>query len=320
MKKIIILGSTGSIGRQTLEVCNGQLLFKIIGLSANKNTKLLHAQAKEFGVKFVAVGEKEACELASRKCDLIVNAISGLAGLAPTLAAIKAGNDLALANKESIVARGAEIMSLARKNKVKIIPVDSEHSAIYQCLLGRDMKSVKRIILTCSGGPFFGYTRRELASVTVAQALNHPTWKMGKKITIDSATLMNKGFETIEAHHLFGIPYSKIDVVIHPQSIVHGMVEFLDGSIVMQASEPDMRIPIAYALGAKCEQRPPLLNNLAFYPVDHSTFEGIKIALKYQSRGEELVRANDSAVEKFLRGEIKFPEIYTFIKNALKYE
>lgn len=314
MKKIIILGSTGSIGRQTLEVCKG---FEIIGLSANKNIKLLREQAKKFGVKFVAIGGKEACELASRKCDLVVNAISGLAGLAPTIATIKAGNDLALANKESLVARGAEIISLARKNKVKIIPVDSEHSAIFQCLLGRDIKSVKKIILTCSGGPFFGKTRKELANVTVAQALKHPTWKMGKKITIDSATLMNKGFEIIEAHHLFGIPYSKIDVVIHPQSIVHGMVEFLDGSVVMQASEPDMRIPIAYALGAKLTQRCPLLNNLTFRPVDHSTFEGIKIALKYKARGEDLVRANDKAVEKFLRGEIKFLEIYDQIKKNL---
>ena len=317
MKKIIILGSTGSIGKQTLEVCRG---FKVIGLSANKNAKLLRAQAKKFGAKFVAVGEKEACELASRKCDMVVNAISGIAGLAPTIAAIKAGNNLALANKESIVARGAEIMSLARKHNVKIIPVDSEHSAIFQCLLGRDIKSIKRIILTCSGGPFFGKTKRELANVTIAQALNHPTWRMGKKITIDSATLMNKGFEIIEAHHLFGIPYSKIDVMIHPQSIVHGMVEFLDGSIVMQASEPDMRLPISYALNypevGACIGK-TLLRKLDFYEVDHSTFEGIKIALKYRSRGEELVRANDAAVEKFLSGEIKFLEIYDYIKEII---
>lgn len=315
MKSLIILGSTGSIGRQALDVCKG---FKILGLSANKNAKLLHEQARKFNVKFTALGEKEACKLASRKCDLIINAISGLAGLSPTLAAIKAGNNLALANKESLVACGAKIMKLARKHKVKIIPMDSEHSAILQCLQGRNIKDIKRIILTCSGGPFFGKTRRELANVTVAQALAHPIWKMGKKITIDSATLMNKGFEIIEAHHLFGLPYSKIDVVIHPQSIVHGMVEFLDGSFVMYASAPDMKIPIAHALGTKFKPEKISLKNLTFHPVDHSTFKGIKIALKYKTRGEYLVRVNDAAVEKFLRGEIKFLEIYDYIEHEYR--
>jgi len=320
MKRIIVLGSTGSIGRQTLDVIRKSSdKFQIIGLSANSNRELLAAQAREFHVAHMALGESEARALASQKCDLVVNAITGLAGLSPAIAAIKSGNDLAIANKESIVAAGARIMSLARKHKVRIIPIDSEHSAIFQCLEGRNRKSVKKIILTCSGGPFFGRTRVELKGVTVAQALAHPTWKMGRKISIDSATLMNKGFDIIEAHHLFNTPYKKIEVLIHPQSMVHGMVEFEDGSTETRAYKPDMRVPIEYALnypdGAQVNES---VKTPKYYPVDHKTFEGIKIALKYSSRGEELVRANDTAVEKFLAGEIKFLEIYDLIKKELK--
>ncbi|KKT19215.1 MAG: 1-deoxy-D-xylulose 5-phosphate reductoisomerase [Candidatus Peregrinibacteria bacterium GW2011_GWA2_43_8] len=319
MKRIIILGSTGSIGRQVLEVvAKNKTEFKVIGISGYKNTKLLKEQASKFHVQKIADTDTAIIKIAAQKCDLVVNAISGLAGLAPTLAAIRAGKNLAVANKESLVAQGAKIMSLAKKHAVRIIPIDSEHSAISQCLVGRDVKSVKRIILTCSGGPFLGRTKKELAHATVASALNHPTWEMGKKITIDSATLMNKGFEIIEAHHLFGIPYEKIAVLIHPQSIVHGMVEFLDGSLVLQASAPDMRIPIAYALGARWTTQFKQLGTLTFGEVDHLTFEGIKIAVKYRTQGEKLVRVNDSAVEKFLRGEIKFLEIYSYIRKQMR--
>lgn len=319
MKRLIILGSTGSIGRQVLEVVEKSRGFKVIGLTCHSNTRLLKEQAEKFHVKKTANTTAETINLAGQKCDIVVNAITGLAGLKPTLAAIRAGNNLALANKESLVAQGAKIMSLAKRHGVQVIPIDSEHSAISQCLSGRDIKSVKKIILTCSGGPFFGKTKKDFANVTVAEALNHPTWKMGKKITIDSATLMNKGFEIIEAHHLFGIPYEKIDVLIHPQSIVHGMVEFLDGSVIMQTSAPDMRIPIAYALRAKFPpQKSAPLKNLTFHPVDHSTFEGIKIALKYQTRGKDMVHANDTAVKKFLRGEIKFLEIYSYIHKQMQ--
>lgn len=323
MKRIIILGSTGSIGRQVLEVVSKEKnKFKIIGLSGYNNQKLLRYQAAKFNVRKTATKAPEIIKLASAKCDLVVNAITGLGGLAPTIAAIRAGNNLALANKESLVAGGAKIMQLAKKHNVQIIPIDSEHSAIWQCLLGRDIKFVKKIILTCSGGPFLGKTKKELANVTIKEALKHPTWKMGKKITIDSATLMNKGFEIIEAHHLFSIPYEKISVLIHPQSIIHGMVEFLDGSIVMHASAPDMHIPISYALNYP--SRPQIdfdktvLKNLEFGEVNHSTFEGIKIALKYRAQGRKLVKANDTAVSKFLRGEIKFLDIYKYIRNEME--
>ncbi|MBU1018674.1 MAG: 1-deoxy-D-xylulose-5-phosphate reductoisomerase [Patescibacteria group bacterium] len=303
MKKIIVLGSTGSVGRQALQVAKGQ---KIVGISGHSNLKLLEKQAKEFGCPYTL----DPMELASQKCDIVVNAISGLAGLPPLLAALEAGNKVALANKESIVAAGSRL----HKYRDQIIPVDSEHSSIYRCLQGRE-EPIRRIILTCSGGPFFG--RTDLFGITPKQALAHPTWKMGKKISIDSATLMNKGFEIIEAHHLFDIPYEKIDVLIHPQSLVHGIVEFEDGSILAHASNPDMRIPIAYALGLPAPNNKLNLTSLEFFQPDHKTFKGIKLALKFQSRGESLVRANDEAVSKFLAGEISFLDIYKYIeKNA----
>lgn len=299
---IIILGSTGSIGRQTLEVARN---LKIVGLSGHSNLKLLKKQAEKFGCPYTT----DPAALASQKCDIVVNAISGLAGLEPTLTALKAGNKVALANKESIVAAGSKLA----KYRDQIIPVDSEHSSIYRCLKNGD--PVSRIILTCSGGPFFG--RKNLKNITAKQALAHPTWKMGKKISIDSATLMNKGFEIIEAHHLFGIPYDRIDVLIHPQSLVHGIVEFEDGSILAHASNPDMRIPIAYALGLPTPQKKLSLTDkkLEFFKPDHKTFQGIKLALKYRTQGEKLVQANDEAVEKFLAGEIKFHEIYKQINR-----
>ncbi len=316
MKKVIILGSTGSIGRQTLDVIRAaKNQFKIVGLSAHANGKLLEAQAKEFNVKRTTLIAPE--DLAAEKCDIVVNAISGLAGLQPTLAALNAGNKIALANKESIVAKGDEIMDIAKSGQ--IIPVDSEHSAVYQCLQGRDIDMIDKIILTCSGGPFFGKKKTDLKNVTAEQALAHPTWKMGKKISIDSATLMNKGFEIIEAHHLFQVPYKKIETLVHPQSLVHGIVQFKDGSLIAHASLPNMQIPIAHALGAKTSF--PTLNladkKLEFFEPDHDTFEGIKIALKHRDQGEKLVAANDTAVQKFLAGEIKFLDIYKKIKKNL---
>ena len=307
MRKIIILGSTGSIGKQTLEVIR-KGGFKVLGLSGFSNTGLLKKQAEEFGAKWTT----NPLELATKKCDIMVNAISGLAGLEPTLAALEAGNKLALANKESVVAAGSKIA----KYRDQIIPVDSEHSSVYRCLQGQ--KKPRRIILTCSGGPFFG--RKNLKNITAKQALAHPTWKMGKKISIDSATLMNKGFEIIEAHHLFGIPYSQIDVLIHPQSLVHGIVEFEDGSMLAHVSSPDMKIPIAYALGASVPYKTLNLTDqkLEFFKPDHKTFKGIKLALKYRSQGKKLVQRNDEAVEKFLKGEIKFLDIYKCIENTCK--
>lgn len=306
MKKIIVLGSTGSIGRQTLEVARKNN-YKVIAISGHNNVKLLKKQAAEFGAKWTT----DPLALATEKCDILVNALSGLAGLKPTLAALKAGTRVALANKESIVAAGAKIM----KYRDQIIPVDSEHSSIYQCLQARDRQDVKRIILTCSGGPFL--RRKSLKNLTAKQALAHPTWKMGKKISIDSATLMNKGFEIIEAHHLFNIPYENIDVLVHPQSLVHGIVEFKDGSMIAHASTPDMRIPIQYALGGTAQFKTLNLadNKLEFFKPDHSVFKGIKIALKNRNNGKKLVAANDEAVEKFLAGEIKFDEIYSYIES-----
>lgn len=323
MKKIIILGSTGSVGRQTLDVVRqypGK--FEVIGLSAHSNKELLAKQAEEFSVKTTTLTDPTT--LASQQCDLVVNAISGLAGLEPTLAAINAGNKLALANKESIVAAGEEIMSKAKLGQ--IIPIDSEHSAIFQILEGRDHDSIKKIIITCSGGPFFGKKREELQEITPEQALAHPTWSMGRKISIDSATWMNKGFEVIEAHHLFQIPYEKIEVLVHPQSIVHGIVEFKDGSTIMHASPPDMKGPISAAL--LYPEAPnyafsslELANKkLDFFPAENVPFQGINLALKYASRGRELVAANDKAVYDFLEGNIGFLEIYEEIERRLKME
>jgi len=354
MKTIIILGSTGSIGQQTLDIIGKGL--KVLGLSAHTNEKLLKQQARKFNVKWTTLDDSSRkrsdprasinsrfakqnttpSALAAKKCDIVVNAISGLAGLEPTLSALRAGNRIALANKESIVADGARIMKLAKPGQ--IIPVDSEHSSIYRCLEGHDPKTISKIILTCSGGPFFGKKKSQLKNVTAAQALAHPTWAMGKKISIDSATLMNKGFEIIEAHHLFGIPYERIEVLVHPQSLVHGMVQFEDGSIIAHASPPDMRIPIAYALDrggnrkknhhncklqvASCKLKKLDLTKqaLKFHKPDHNTFEGIKIALKYAAHGKKLVQANDEAVEKFLTGKIKFLDIYDHIKRQMSHK
>ena len=246
MRSVVILGSTGSIGVQALEIIEENPdLFKVVGLAAGgKNQELLEQQGKRFGVSQVGVGIKAATEIASIKCDIVLNGVTGSVGLGPTLAALTAGNKVALANKESLVAGGELVMRFGRD---RIIPVDSEHSAIYQSLKSGSKSEIKKIILTASGGPF--KDRKDLNDVKVEDALAHPTWSMGPVVTINSATLVNKGLEIIEAHYLFDLPYSKIEAVIHPQSIIHSMVEFFDGSTIAQASPPNMRGPISYALG-----------------------------------------------------------------------
>ncbi len=354
MKKgISILGSTGSIGRQTLEVINAlHSRFKIIGLSAKDNVALLEEQIKKTSPKLVSVdNENSAKKLISRlgkttttiysggkglekisvekENDILVVAIPGIGGLGPTLSAIELGKTVALASKEVLVSAGEIVMALAKKKKAKILPIDSEHSAITQCLRGEDEKKIKRLILTASGGPFLERSAKELEKVTPDEALGHPTWKMGKKITIDSATLMNKGFEVIEAHHLFGVDYSRIDVIIHPQSIVHSLVEFEDGSIIAQMGGPDMRIPIQYALldlerhengWAKLELSD--IGILSFKKVDKDKFPCLELAYTAGRAGGSLPAvmqaADEAAVELFLEEKIKFTEISKIIKDVMQ--
>lgn len=342
VKKIAILGSTGSIGQQTLDIIRTfPQRFEIIGLTAGQNVALLNKQIDEFKPKFYWHGGKEtkpdiagserisAEALAGHPLvDLVVVAASGKAGLAPTLAAIKAGKTVALANKESLVAAGEIIMTEAKKHGVSILPVDSEHSAIWQCLRGEDQPPTK-IILTASGGPFRHYSRTELESVTPQQALNHPSWKMGRKVTIDSATLMNKGLEIIEARWLFDTPFDRIQVVVHPQSIIHSMVEFADGSTKAQLSQPDMRLPIQYALSYP--ERWPNRNlpkmdwdktkELTFEEPDMESFPCLKLAVEAGKRGgtypSVLCAADETAVELFLAGQIKFTDIARLVEQLL---
>ena len=350
-KAISILGSTGSIGRQTLEVAEF-LNIKVIALSADKNIDLLEKQIRKFAPGLVAVYDETAADtLKSRTKDLgvrivqgmdglievaqnsgadvIVTAIAGQAGLEPTLAALKTGKRIALANKEPLVCAGELVMRTAKKHGAKIIPVDSEHSAIFQCLPQPvNHVNIRRLILTASGGPFRGKSRKELEDITPEQALSHPNWNMGRKITIDSATLMNKGLELIEAMHLFGMDPDQIDVVIHPESIIHSMVEFNDGSTIAQLSSPDMRQPIQYALSYP-DRLPSLtkpldliqLGKLTFEKPDTDTFPCLRLAYEAARSGEKacaaLNKANEEAVELFLNGKITFNEISEFIEKAL---
>lgn len=351
MKKILILGSTGSIGVSSLDVVrNLKDEFTVTGLSANGNIDLLERQINEFGIKYVCVrNEEKAAALRQRTSpgvkvlsgdegllelaatldyDILIGAMVGFSGLLPTIEAIKRGKRIALANKETLVAAGEFVDSLVKKHGAEILPVDSEHSAIFQCLTGESAGEIKRIILTASGGPFFRCSREELQKVSIAQALAHPTWKMGSKITIDSATLMNKGLEVIEAHWLFDVPADKIDVVIHPQSVIHSMVEFTDGSVKAQLSKPDMKLPIQYALTYP-ERRPAdfvennfmLMNNLTFHQPDKTLFECLQIAFDVLEEGGTSAcianAANEIAVEKFLNGQIGFMDIPNIIKSCL---
>jgi 1-deoxy-D-xylulose-5-phosphate reductoisomerase len=350
-KNIALLGSTGSIGRSTLDVAALHAeRFRVAYLTAHRNIELLAQQIRRFkpravvvleecnasvlrkftnGVTEVLFGEEGLCEIVQRDdVDIVVSALVGFVGLKPTLKAIEAGKDIALANKETLVVAGELIMSAAQKHKVQLLPVDSEHSAILQCLRGEERKSVERLILTASGGPFRSLPKEEFENITVAQALNHPTWKMGNKITIDSATLMNKGLEVIEAHWLFGLQPENIHVVIHPQSIIHSMVEFNDGSAKAQLSFPDMKLPIQYALMYPDRPAAPFkrldfseIRQMTFEEPDTEKFPCLALAYRALAMGGTaptvLNAANEIAVQKFLEGAISFPTIAETIAAAL---
>jgi 1-deoxy-D-xylulose-5-phosphate reductoisomerase len=343
MKRLAVLGSTGSIGRQTLEVVSAfPDRFEVVALACGENVSLLKEQVAEFKPKLVctelAAGAEEipgaTClpleEIASHPdVDLVVIATSGKAGLGATLAAIRAGKKVALANKEVLVMAGGIVVAEAQKYDAEIVPIDSEHSAIWQCLNGEERRAVSRLILTASGGPFRQSTPAQLAAVTPKDALNHPTWRMGTKVTIDSATLMNKGMEVIEAHWLFDIPYSQIEVVVHPQSIIHSIVEFVDGSAKAQLSLPDMRLPIQYALTHPERWESPFREGIDFgsmvsfdfESVDLDRFPCLKLAIEAGERGGTypavLSAADEVAVELFLAKKIGFPDIAAVVASTL---
>lgn len=342
MKKITVLGSTGSIGTQSLEVIKAHPdRFRVEALTCGKNKKKLEEQIEKFRPAFAVTereedahdlmrkfprtefswGEKGLIEAAEGGCDMVLNALMGMRGLAPTYAAIQAGKDIALANKETLVAGGELVMDAAAKAGVKLLPVDSEHSAIFQCLEGNQNRPVKKILLTASGGPFRGYTKEQLENVTLAQALKHPKWNMGAKITIDSATMMNKGLEVIEARWLFDVEAEKIQILVHPQSIVHSAVEFMDNSVIAQLGVPDMRIPISLALGypdrlKNGERELDFFgegSNLTFEKPNPEVFGCISLAYEAIARGGScpavMNAANEVLVAAFLEGKIRFVDI-----------
>ena len=348
MKELVILGSTGSIGTQSLEVARRQG-YSVSGLVAGSNTDLLEIQAREWKPKTVAVFNKEkakdlkikladtdikvlsgdegVCEVAGGKGDTVINAIVGIAGLKPTLSAIESGKTIALANKETLVTGGEIVKKKAKEKDVAILPVDSEHSAIFQSLQGTPKGSLKKIMLTASGGPFFGKTKKDLQNVTVNEALNHPNWSMGAKITIDSATLMNKGLEVIEAVHLFDISAENIEVLVHRQSIVHSGVELSDGAVIAQLGTPDMRLPIQYALTYP-ERSDYAFETLdlfkagtfTFEKPDTDTFRCLPLCIKAINEGgiapTVVNGANEEAVKLFLEGKIKFLQIADLVEKA----
>ncbi len=351
MKKISIIGSTGSIGTQTLEVCDNLKNVQIMGLSANNNVKLAEEQIRKFRPRLFAMVSEEGAKalktavadtdtkvITGKDCmseistmeeiDTVVTSVVGIAGLKPTMDAINAGVNIALANKETLVTAGSIVMDAARKRNVSILPVDSEHSAIFQSIGCEKKDSINRLIITASGGSFYGKKADELENVTVKDALNHPNWSMGQKITIDSATLMNKGLEVIEAHWLFDIDYDNIDVVIHRESIIHSLVEFKDMSVIAQLGLPDMKLPIHYAL---CyPQRVPSnvkqlnlwdIGKLTFAKPDYDTFKCLSLAIDAGRQGGTMPTvlngANEVAVELFLKGKIKFNDIMRIVENSL---
>ncbi len=353
MKRILILGSTGSIGINTLNVIrNFPEKFSITALTVNTRIDLLEPQIKEFNPEFVVVKNKELAEELRKRTgkstkvlsgidgltkvasesdyDILIGAMVGFAGLVPTIEAIKRGKRIALANKETLVVAGELVNELVKQYKSEIIPVDSEHSAIFQCMSGENPAEVEKLILTASGGPFREMRKEDFEEVTVEDALNHPNWKMGNKITIDSATMMNKGLEVIEAHWLFNLPKEKIDVVVHPQSIVHSMVQFVDGSIKAQMGLPDMKLPIQYALTYP-ERLPNSfprtslseISTLTFSKPDPEKFVCLRLAYETLETGGTapciLNAANEIAVDKFLKKEIKFSDIPALICNALDH-
>jgi 1-deoxy-D-xylulose-5-phosphate reductoisomerase len=352
-KRIAILGSTGSIGTQTLEVIrNNPDYFEVVVLTANNNVDLLAAQCGEFQPKLVVIGNenkylvlKESLKdlpvqvmaghrtieqvVQMEEIDMVVTAMVGYSGLIPTLKAVEAGKQIALANKETLVVAGALIMAMAKEKKVNILPVDSEHSAVFQCLAGENPPPPEKIMLTCSGGPFRGYSKERLLSVTPKDALAHPNWDMGAKITIDSATLMNKGFEMIEAHWLFGLPPEKIEVIVHPQSIIHSMVQFRDGSIKAQLGLPDMRLPILYALAypERLQSDFPRFNflkypNLTFESPDIKNFRNLALAFEAMNIGGNmpciLNAANEVVVGAFLEQKIGFMSMPEIIAEVME--
>lgn len=351
MKKIAILGSTGSIGTSALDVVrNFPDLYKVSFLTVNSKTDDLEKQIKVFKPGAVVIKDKIAAEAFKSKTDfkgiilageeglieatknfdydILLSSLVGFAGLEPTIEAIKRGKRIALANKETLVAAGEIVVDLADKHNSEIIPVDSEHSAIFQCLIGEKTEYISKIILTASGGPFLNTAYEKLKVVTVKEALNHPNWSMGAKITIDSASMMNKGLEVIEAHWLFGLNKERIQVLVHPQSIIHSMIEFIDGSIKAQLSMPDMKLPIQYALSyperlnkSYTDTNFSSIKNLTFFEPDFKKFECLKLAFDVMEQGGTapciLNAANEIAVELFLEGKINFLQIPDVIKSAL---
>ena len=349
-KKISVLGSTGSVGEQALDVARASS-YRVTSISANKNVKRVEEQAREFGVSAVAMvdenaanelklrladtsikvysGEAGICQMiADDTAETVVNSIIGEAGLLPTLSVIEKGARLALANKESLVVAGEIVMQKAKENGVEILPVDSEHSAIFQSLKSGKQSEIKKILLTASGGPFYGYGKNELASISVERALAHPTWKMGAKITVDSATLMNKGFEVIEAVHLFGVTADKIEVVVHRESIIHSMVEYIDNSVIAQMSVPDMRLCVQYAVDYPDRKIATVdeldlfsVGALTFRKPDTETFSLLKRAVESVKAGGALPAvlnaANEVAVGAFLAGKIGFYAITESVSETL---
>lgn len=349
MKNIVILGSTGSIGTQTLDVCRMHG-FGVKALSAGSNVELLEKQAREFHPEYVCIFHEEyypdmkqrlsdtdikvlcgmdgLCELARMECDIVVNSVVGMVGLVPTLEAAKAGNDIALANKETLVAGGKLVTDCVKQNHVQLLPIDSEHSAIFQCLMGAGENRPAKILLTASGGPFYGRTRDELADVTVEQALKHPNWSMGAKITIDSATLMNKGLELIEAVRLFDVKPEQVEIIVHRQSIIHSAVEFEDGAVIAQLGSADMRIPIQLALTYPARLPSPAkklsffdIGQLTFGRADENTFSCLaaaKKAIAMEGNAPCIVNsANEAAVALFLKNKIRFLDIGEVVNEAL---
>ena len=352
MKKLVVLGSTGSIGTQTLEIVEDKKDdFDILALAAYSNVSLMEEQIRKFKPKYsVLFLEEKANELKSKvkdldvivlsgmdglieistlpEADMLVASMVGMIGIRPTIAAINAGKDIALANKETLVTAGHIIIPLAKEKNVNIYPVDSEHSAIYQCLKAQDRSMIDKILLTASGGPFLGRKYEDLKDVTLKDALNHPNWAMGKKITIDSASLVNKGLEVLEAKWLFGVEISDVEVIVHPQSIIHSMVRFKDNAVLAQMGLPDMKLPIQYAL--YCGERRTMpehkvdffaLSKLDFMKPDHDTFKGINLAVSSYQRGYIYTTvynaANEIANRFFQEGRIKFLQIYDIIEDAL---
>ena len=352
MKKIAILGSTGSIGTQTLDVVRANKDIEVLGISAGRNIAKLEEQIREFSPKLAAVWDEKAAEDLAQKIqdtdtkvvsgmdgllelaampetEILVTAIVGMLGIRPTIEAIRAGKDIALANKETLVTAGHLIMPMAKEYGVKIFPVDSEHSAIFQALNGEDSKEIHKLLITASGGPFRGRKKDDLEKVTLEDTLKHPNWVMGQKITVDSATLVNKGLEVMEAKWLFGVDLDHIQVVVQPQSVIHSMVEFEDGGIIAQLGTPDMRLPIQYALyyphrrylaGDRLDFAK--LGQITFEEPDMETFLGLPMAIRASREGGSMPTvfnaANELAVKKFLHREIRFLDIYDIIGQAME--